>query len=132
MEGIKVRLHVHLNSVPLSTGGTIKIKVTLMPSLGCWLCCAESRLFKFPVNLLAFSFGSYPAVINSVLGASLENFRMKAETFQKEVRANRKQRILIQQQLDFSFNDVYFLEHAVIQISYRYFCMLLLNQASCQ
>jgi len=68
--------------------------VTLLPSSGCWLCCGESRLFKFPVNLLAFSSGSYPAVITSILGASLENFRTKTETFQK-VGANKKQRIFI-------------------------------------
>ncbi|KAK2530569.1 Fbxw4 [Columba guinea] len=36
------------------------------------------------VNLCAFSSGSYPAVITSVLGASLENFSMKTKTFQKE------------------------------------------------
>ncbi|XP_035186076.1 uncharacterized protein LOC118169159 [Oxyura jamaicensis] len=73
--------------------GMIRIEVTqsprLFPHRFCllwpfWLCCAESRLFKFPANLLAFSSGSHPAVIASVLGASLENFRMKTETFQKD------------------------------------------------
>lgn len=52
---------------------------------------------------------------------------MKTETLQK-VGAHKNQRILMQQQLDFCFNNVYSAEHVAIWVRYGYFCALLFKQ----